>query len=116
MLTPENFKCDRKCGKCCIETVVLLSESDINQIKTLGYEKSFFLDYERLGPYRGKPSLKKNRKNGWCVFLDRNKDGVFSCRIYGSRPDICRKYPFFGEKIESCLREKGFVQLRRKDI
>ena len=107
MLSPENFKCDRKCGRCCIETVVLLSKKDICRIKKAGYPEKDFMDYENLGPYKGKPSLKKSR-NGWCVFLKKSKDGIFSCGIYKSRPEICRKYPFFGTPIDNCLPEHLF--------
>jgi len=102
MLTPKNFICNRKCGRCCIVTVVLLLDEDIKRIKKQGFSQDFFVDYEMLGEYRGKPSLKKN-KDGWCVFLKKDKKGIFSCGIYENRPQICKKYPFFGEK-KICIR------------
>ena len=102
MLSLESFKCDRKCGRCCKEYTVLLSEGDILRITGLGYNHSDFVQYESIGPESGKPLLKKDAKQ-WCVFLKMDKEGMYSCKIYNHRPDICRRYPFFGKPVDSCL-------------
>ena len=112
MLTPETFKCDRYCGKCCIDYFVLLSKNDVQRIKKLGHEESFFCEYVTVGPEKGKATLKK-RSNKWCVFLNRDKEGVFSCGIYENRPDTCKKYPFFGRPIESCIPVKSLINIKR---
>lgn len=112
MLTESNFKCDRKCGRCCIDYTVLLSKKDIKRITQLGYEENYFVEYERIGPENGNPILKKNA-NKWCVFLKKGNDGIYTCKIYDDRPEICQKYPFFGRQIESCIPVGSFVNIRK---
>lgn len=111
MLSPDNFKCERKCGKCCIDYTVLLYKKDIERIKTLGYQKEHFVEYERIGPERGKPILKK-KSDKWCVFLKKSESGIFSCGIYDARPEICKKYPFFGRAVESCIPLSQFINIK----
>jgi Fe-S-cluster containining protein len=98
MLNPKSFTCER-CGECCKKLYILLSDSDISRIESFDYRMNDFSEIEPLGEYKGKRVLKKI--NGKCVFLE-NKDGKFSCSIYESRPEICKKYPFFGKEVESC--------------
>jgi Fe-S-cluster containining protein len=115
MLTKENFQCNRYCGQCCKKLVIRVSKGEIEKIRKLGYKDEDFL--ERDLAYRHKFVLKRNKKG--CVFLKKNKDGKYSCRIYKNRPKTCRQYPFFGNKnkIGSCLPNKiytsAFVSFNR---
>ena len=36
--------------------------------------------------------------NGKCIFLK----GKNNCKIYSYRPKVCKQYPFFGRKVDSC--------------
>jgi len=69
------------CIKCCLDTEMPLSSSDIVRIKGLGFSGDFFI-------------LKKNGNrqlknlSGRCVF--HNGQG---CTIYNYRPEGCRLYP-----------------------
>ena len=99
-ISKETFRCDRFCGQCCKYLIVDLTRDDIQKIRQLGYQDEDFLTTEIVGPDRGKPILKKT-SNG-CVFLEKDKDGMYSCKIHSAKPEICRKYPFIGIKIEDC--------------
>jgi hypothetical protein len=75
----DEFRCLR-CGKCCkLNTKV--SESDAKRIGKLGYKN--FLNGSSL-----------KRRGGNCMFLE-EKNGFYTCRIYRSRPDVCRNWPFY---------------------
>lgn len=96
----QNFQCNRCCGECCKRLVVEVTQPEIKKIKSLGYKEEEFAEKGFFHPE--KFTLKKN-KDG-CVFLRKEKDGKYSCKIYENRPKICRDYPFFnGNEIKSCL-------------
>jgi Fe-S-cluster containining protein len=69
------------CIKCCLDTEMPLSSSDIARIKGLGFSEDFFI-------------LKKNGNrqlrnlSGKCVFHNGQR-----CTIYNDRPEGCRLYP-----------------------
>jgi hypothetical protein len=75
------------CVKCCIETRMPLSRSDIGRISGQGYRfKDFVLKRKRERFLRN--------SNGRCVFL--RDEG---CIIYSFRPEGCRLYPLvYNEK------------------
>jgi len=105
MLTKSNFKCDRFCGKCCILPTVKLSNKDYSEIKKLGYGDKDFLDN---GLIETDAKILKKTENG-CIFLNKDKKGRYSCKIYNHRPKTCRIYPFFDNKaIKSCYPEDMF--------
>lgn len=100
MINPKNFKCDRYCGECCKKLLVRVSKKEISAIEELGYK-----DFDFADPFDKGFFLKKTEK-GWCTFLDKDKNGKYSCKIHKNRPDDCKKYPFFNKKeLESCLPE-----------
>jgi len=101
LLTPKNFKCDRFCGECCKKLLVQVGKEEIKKIKNLGYKDFLFED-----PFNKNRFFLKKNENGWCTFLEKNKEGKYSCTIHKNRPKICNKYPFFDKKpIKSCLPE-----------
>ena len=75
------------CVKCCVETRMPLSRSDIERISRQGYRfKDFVLKRKRERFLRN--------SMGRCVFL-----GEDSCKIYSFRPEGCRLYPLvYNEK------------------
>ncbi|MBS3131109.1 YkgJ family cysteine cluster protein [Candidatus Woesearchaeota archaeon] len=103
MFAPSNFKCDRYCGKCCRDVFVKVTKKDIERIKKLGYKEEDFLQRDFVD---SNSFVLKHKEKEWCFFLEKGKNGMFSCRIHGSRPDTCRIYPFFDRKpIKSCYPE-----------
>lgn len=97
MLTPETFKCDRKCADCCKYLTVKLPKKDIRGIKGAGYEEEFFMEFDT----HIKSPVLKLTDNG-CIFLTKKGDKYY-CRIYQIRPNVCRQYPFINaNEIESC--------------
>ncbi|AGK61211.1 putative Fe-S-cluster oxidoreductase [Archaeoglobus sulfaticallidus PM70-1] len=70
------------CGKCCYETEMPLSKSDIERITSLGYNESEF-----AVEVNGVKQLRN--VDGRCFFLEDN-----ICTIYPYRPEGCRIYPF----------------------
>lgn len=76
---------------------VKIREVDIRRIEKVGYKREYFCEPDLFDPKFGKFSLK--RPGNRCIFLV--KDNV--CKIYSSRPKICRDYPFNEQDfIESC--------------
>jgi len=73
-----------RCGVCCKETEMLLSEKDIERLERKGYRRDFFV---RFDP-EGYPILRNH--NGYCVFYDAEKRG---CKVRGNRPLGCKIYP-----------------------
>lgn len=71
------------CGKCCYDTEMILTLSDIVLIASLGYSINYFAElrdnYVRL-----------RNINNHCVFLDPKTN---KCMIYPWRPLGCRLYP-----------------------
>jgi len=100
MLNPETFTC-KHCGECCIKYIVKLSKADIEKIKKAGYSKEDFVDIDKHLPEPTKFVLKK-KDNQWCVFLKKDKNNEFFCKIYNTRPTVCRRYPFLKKNIETC--------------
>ena len=93
----KNFKCKR-CGSCC-KVVPHLTKTDIDRIKKLGFKEDFFV--ETIGNI----NLMK-MKNNKCIFLEIKAKPA--CKIYNSRPRICRLYPTELRKNGDCRPEKLF--------
>ena len=73
-----------RCGVCCTETEMLLSQEDINRIEKRGYKKDFFAQLDNEGY-----AMLRN-ENGFCVFYNPKNH---TCKIYRYRPAGCRLYP-----------------------
>ena len=69
------------CIKCCLNTEMPLSSSDIVRIRGLGFSQSFFT-IKKNGNWRLK------NLSGRCVFHNGQR-----CSIYNYRPEGCRLYP-----------------------
>lgn len=76
-----------KCINCCLKTSMLLSNSDIQKIESIGYDRNFFSRSK-------KKWLKLKNKNGRCVF----HNGKI-CLIYENRPEGCKLYPLIFDNI-----------------
>lgn len=77
----KNCCIDHGCFQCCLETEMLLSNGDIERIKSLGFPQNFFV-IKRDG------WLQLKNYNGRCVFHNGTK-----CSIYKNRPEGCILYP-----------------------
>ena len=77
------MRCSR-CGVCCIDTEMLLSNEDIERLERKGYDKTFFVRFDKDG-YAVLRNLNEN-----CVFFDPEKR---VCRERANRPIGCRIYP-----------------------
>jgi Fe-S-cluster containining protein len=85
------------CGKCCLETEMILSQQDIELIKNchpVNLRKQDFVFKSNNDQFQ-----LKNIK-GHCVFLDYDSK---NCSIYKYRPQGCRFYPLiFDMNEEKC--------------
>ncbi len=101
MLTKENFKCNRYCGKCCRDIIIRVSQADIKKIIKANPDVETSLQKDPLDA--NKLILKK--ENNKCIFLEKKKDKKYACIIYSNRPELCKKYPFFDNQkpLKSCL-------------
>jgi len=73
---------DFSCAKCCKNTNMFLSLSDINRISSQGFNQKDFCFKNEEGFFQLK------NISGECFFLKDNK-----CQIYDIRPTGCRFYP-----------------------
>ena len=93
-------KCS-ECGKCCLETEMLLSKKDINLIlqrRSIYFKKIDFVIKNEDDNYQLK------NKNGHCVFLDLP---LKLCKIYEIRPQGCRFYPMiYDANKKKCIIDK----------
>jgi Fe-S-cluster containining protein len=77
---------ETKCIQCCIETNMILSYRDIENIQKQGYEQKFFVT-----EHDGWLQLKNDK--GRCVFHNGTR-----CTIYHQRPEGCTLYPVVYDK------------------
>ena len=84
--------CPEGCHLCCLETEMILTESDVRRLESLGYRREDFSEF-RDGFVRLK------NIDGRCYFL---RDG--KCEVYEHRPMGCRAYPVvFDLKRGECV-------------
>jgi uncharacterized protein len=77
------MKC-QKCGKCCEETLMELSEKDLKRLEQAEHTRSEFAE-------RGADGIWRLRNvEGHCLFLDSKGH---RCIVYGLRPLGCFIYP-----------------------
>ncbi len=80
------------CAKCCLDTEMPLTRSDITRISGLGFSESHFV-VEEYG------NLQLKNSDGRCVFHNGQQ-----CMIYCSRPDGCRFYPaVFNQETDNVI-------------
>ena len=73
--------CPEGCHLCCLETEMILTESDVRRLEALGYRREDFSEF-RDGFVRLK------NVDGRCYFLRNGR-----CQVYEHRPQGCRAYP-----------------------
>jgi len=77
---------ETKCIQCCVETNMLLSYHDIENIQKMGYDQKFFI----------------SKRNGWLQLKNHQGRCVFHngirCTIYHRRPKGCALYPVVYDK------------------
>ena len=88
-----------KCIQCCIETNMILSYRDIDNIQNMGYDYEFFVT-------ESKGWLQLKNHNGRCVFHNGTQ-----CTIYSHRPEGCTLYPVVYDKdTKSAILDNGCLQ------
>ena len=80
------------CYECCLDTKMLLTNSDIQRIENLGYNKNEFC----LNPNETDGFWQLKNIEGRCYFLSKNG----KCTIYEHRPIGCKVYPLVFELSE----------------
>lgn len=71
-----------------MKTEMPLTDRDIEELESLGYDRSYFVDYSS-----GIPRLRN--VGGSCVFLD---TATGACKVYEHRPVGCRLYPVVADE------------------
>lgn len=87
------LKCKPGCVKCCLNTDMVLTESDVERLTKEGYAREYYAEY-RDG------YLRLKNIDGRCVFLRENG----TCRIYRIRPISCRLYPVIYDLEKDIIR------------
>jgi Fe-S-cluster containining protein len=83
-----------RCGVCCKETEMLLSNKDIARLERKGFDRDFFVCFDS----DGYATLKNYRR--YCVFYDLEKR---RCKVRAYRPLGCLIYPVIYDE------DKGIV-------
>jgi len=76
------LRCSR-CGECCRDTRMPLTERDVRRLAEAGYDPEEFT-------VRDGRIVRLRNVDGYCYFYDRNRG---ACRVYELRPEGCRLYP-----------------------
>ncbi len=87
------MRCSR-CGICCHQTRMMLSNADTTHLEKAGYDRLKFARLDKHGFL-----ILRNRK-GHCFFHDPEKH---SCKIYRMRPAGCRIYPVMHSEQEGVV-------------
>lgn len=82
------------CGMCCEKTEMMLSNSDVDRLERMGYDRQKFVRYDR------RDCVRLKNRGGFCVFYDIEKH---RCRIYEHRPLGCRIYPVIYSEQEGIV-------------
>lgn len=93
-------KC-KNCGKCCLETEMILSEQDIKLIKD--YHPRNIREHDFVFKNENEQFQIKNFE-GHCVFFDYYSK---TCNIYKYRPQGCKFYPLTYDTNEKKCRLDG---------
>ena len=89
------FKCER-CGNCCMgEGAVSFGPDEADRMaRHLGLTRAKFLRTYAIKVGREEWWLKEQKNEElWCVFLERDADGLYACRVNPSKPNQCRSFP-----------------------
>lgn len=89
------FACER-CGHCCTgDGAVRIGPVEADRMaRALGLSRRKFLkQYAKpVGPDQWW-LLDQDNLDQWCIFLTRDADGLFGCRVNDAKPDQCRSFP-----------------------
>ena len=89
------------CGKCCLDTEMILSQQEVDLIINRLLNKSY-TEYFIFKKNKGYYQLKNIE--GHCVFFDLTSN---YCKIYKYRPQGCRFYPLIYDfQSEECVFDK----------
>ncbi|MBO57574.1 MAG: hypothetical protein CMA77_01065 [Euryarchaeota archaeon] len=81
-----------KCSKCCRETEMPLSKSDIIRLEAAGFNQSYF----SVVMLDNTVQLKNSDEYNACIFLETDSselDASGTCQVWDIRPEGCRIYP-----------------------
>jgi Fe-S-cluster containining protein len=99
-----------RCGECCKDTEMLLSNEDIERLGRRGYKLDYFVRIDREG------YAVLCNQDGRCVFFDAEQR---VCRERANRPLGCRIYPVIldednGIVVDEICPAKGTVSEKQK--
>ena len=83
-----------RCGLCCRETEMLLSDKDIERLERKGYDKDLFVHFDS----EGYATLRNY--HGYCVFYDTENK---CCKVRAYRPLGCRIYPVIYDETKGII-------------
>lgn len=93
-------KCEN-CGKCCLETEMILSKQDLNLILN---NASNNLNEDDVVFKNNDDFLQLKNSSGHCVFFDMSSK---ECKIYKLRPQGCKFYPLIYDRDNhKCIIDK----------
>lgn len=91
----KEFACER-CGHCCTgDGAVRIGPAEADRMaRHLGLPRRKFLKQyaKQVGPDQWW-LLDQDNPEQWCVFLFKDSDGLFGCRVNEAKPDQCRSFP-----------------------
>jgi hypothetical protein len=110
------FECHR-CGACCKgEGAVHVGPAEVERMaEHLGLNRREFLRRFaiRLADEEWMLTEKPNVER-WCVFLERDAEGLYGCSVNPVKPDQCRSYPMKWRNDDSYRTCAGLKALLKK--
>lgn len=98
------FSCTQ-CGGCCTGPtgfVLFTNDEAKNMARELGMTIDRFMERYTRDTIVGRSLTENLTEHGYdCVFLDRDERGKALCKVYGSRPEQCRTWPFWRSNLRS---------------
>ena len=86
------------CGRCCHQPNITVMDDEVERIAEAAGMETY--DFVTAFLYRKEERWLFSKKTGMaCAFLDDNN----RCRIWASRPEICRDFPYLVSKLMSMV-------------
>lgn len=106
-------ECNR-CGECCRVIHIGHTKKTLRTIKNP--DVKFILKHwcriSRKEAYKRQPTLKARDWNGFYFYAcDAWDEKTHLCKMYESRPEVCRGFPFYGEKSSEAKNDFGWLKI-----
>jgi hypothetical protein len=120
-----HFECKR-CGNCCkgeglvkIDAVKAQQIADLLEMPLKKFLKTFAVKYGRSQwILKDRFEATPRGREQWCIFLERDPDGLYKCRINAAKPAQCAGFPHDwrnDDTMDSCAGMRAMMTQWRRE-